>query len=54
VEDVPGKPGKESSSVWEDNFQQTTTRDKAGRYVVSLHFKEPNKINLGSMVERPV
>jgi len=47
VEDVPVKPGKESSSVCEDNFQQTTTRDKEERYVVFLPFKELNKISLG-------
>jgi len=35
------KSGKESSSVCEDNFQA-----KEGRYVVSLPFKEPNRINL--------
>ncbi|XP_044314736.1 uncharacterized protein LOC123037552 [Drosophila rhopaloa] len=36
VEDVPVKPGKESSSVCENNFQQTTTRDKEGRNEVRL------------------
>ncbi|XP_070075733.1 uncharacterized protein [Drosophila takahashii] len=37
VEDVPVKPGKESSSVCENNFQQTTTRDKDGRNEARLN-----------------
>jgi len=52
LEDVPVKPGKESSSVCDDNFKQTTARDKEGRYVVSFPFKEPIKINLGH--SRPI
>ncbi|XP_041564651.1 uncharacterized protein LOC121467328 [Drosophila elegans] len=47
VEDVPVKLAEESSSVWENNFQQTTERDEKERYVVSLPFKEPSNIDLG-------
>jgi len=47
MKDVTVKPGKEFSSECENNFQQTTTRDEEGRYVVYLPFKEPNNINLG-------
>lgn len=31
----------------EEHFQQTTHRDKSGRYVVSLPFRDPQNINIG-------
>ncbi|XP_039231159.1 uncharacterized protein LOC26535504 isoform X2 [Drosophila yakuba] len=47
VEDVPVKRVRESTSICEENFVQSTKRNEDGRYVVSLPFKEPNNINLG-------
>ncbi|XP_046869348.1 uncharacterized protein LOC124461992 [Drosophila willistoni] len=47
VEDLPGKPVEDSDSVCEVNFQKTTRRDVAGRYTVSLPFRDPTNINLG-------
>ncbi|XP_041450162.1 uncharacterized protein LOC121404571 [Drosophila obscura] len=47
VEDLPGRPTSESDSICEDNFLQTTQRAPDGRYIVSLPFKCPEKIDLG-------
>ncbi|XP_041448477.1 uncharacterized protein LOC121404030 [Drosophila obscura] len=47
VEDLPGRPTSESDSVCEENFLQTTKRTPDGRYVVTLPFKCPEKVELG-------
>ncbi|XP_044574134.1 uncharacterized protein LOC123258335 [Drosophila ananassae] len=47
VEDLPGKPVKESDSFCEKNFVQTTRRDDTGRYVVTLPFRSCDRIDLG-------
>ncbi|XP_041452005.1 uncharacterized protein LOC121405395 [Drosophila obscura] len=47
VEDLPGRPTSESDSICEENFLQTTQRAPDGRYIVTLPFKCPEKIDLG-------
>ncbi|XP_044573965.1 uncharacterized protein LOC123258153 [Drosophila ananassae] len=47
VEDLPGKPVKESDSFCEKYFVQTTRRDDTGRYVVTLPFRSCDRIDLG-------
>nr|XP_044249383.1 uncharacterized protein LOC123002820 [Drosophila takahashii] len=51
VEDVPVKPGKESSSVCENNFQQTTTRDKDGRNEARLSKNVPLREQYDSVIQ---
>ncbi|XP_044315224.1 uncharacterized protein LOC123037631 [Drosophila rhopaloa] len=51
VEDVPVKPGKKSSSVCENNFQQTTTRDKEGRNEVRLSKNAPLREQYNSVIQ---
>ncbi|XP_044317455.1 uncharacterized protein LOC123038061 [Drosophila rhopaloa] len=51
VEDVPVKPGKESSSVCENNFQQTTTRGKEGWNEVRLNKNAPLREQYNSVIQ---
>jgi len=47
VKDLPANVPKESDTFYKQKFQKTTWRDKCGRYVVTLPFREPQSIQLG-------
>ncbi|XP_044779797.1 uncharacterized protein LOC123327441 [Drosophila simulans] len=47
VENIPTKLVKESDSMCEKNFLQTTTRNECGKYVVTLPFRDPEHIGSG-------
>ncbi|XP_069965822.1 uncharacterized protein [Bactrocera oleae] len=49
VEEVPKKPLPSTSDILcEQHYQKTTRRHSTGRYVVTLPFKTPEKIDLGN------
>ncbi|XP_069968666.1 uncharacterized protein [Bactrocera oleae] len=49
VEEIPKKPLPSTSDILcEQNYQKTTRRHPTGRYVVTLSFKTPEKVDLGN------
>ncbi|XP_036322035.1 uncharacterized protein LOC118736033 [Rhagoletis pomonella] len=49
VEEVPRKPlASPSDILCEENYQRTTRRNPNGRYVITLPFKDPKHIDIGS------